>query len=117
MLSIRDQRVMIWKIEDKSTHALVQMTSSRKDKKTNEYKNSTWSFVRFVGEAYKKIGSLSEKDRIIVQGGVSKEPYNDKDGNKKYPENPQIVVFNWEPVEESSNKKQEESVEDDNLPF
>jgi hypothetical protein len=125
MLNIADgQRVTIWKIEDKETYALVQFSSSRKDKTSGEYKNSSWSFVRFVGDAYKKIGELQPKARIALKGaGISIEPYVDKNGEKKYPKNPQIVVFNWDFVEANAETTDSAPVvkssddDDDDLPF
>ena len=98
MLNFSDtQRVKIWAIEKRDRYALVRMGSSRKEKSSGDYKNSTWSFVRFVGIAFEKIDSLKERDTIVLKGaGISLEPY-EKDGETRYPKNPQIVVFNWEP--------------------
>jgi hypothetical protein len=91
------QYAVVWEIDDKGTYAVVKLGTSRKDKKTDTYLNSNWSFVRFVGNAYKDIGELKEKDRIVIKsGGISQEPYLDKDGVKKWPKNPGIVVFAWE---------------------
>ena len=119
------QRVSIWKIEMKENYALVRMGSSRQDKASGEYKNSTWSFYRFVGEAFKKIDQLNEKDRIVLKGaGISLEPYVDKNGETQYPKIPQIVVFNWEPfVPDGNNSTSGDSApvvassDDEDLPF
>jgi hypothetical protein len=104
------------------------MSTSRKDKKTNEYKNSNWSFVRFVGAAYEKSLKLERQDRIVVEGGISQEPY-EVDGEKKYPKNPQIVVFNFKPYEYQENEQtgsskmdtppvvEPDDSDDDDLPF
>ena len=126
MLNFNDtQRVTVWKIEMKENHALVRMGSSRKDKASGEYKNSTWSFVRFVGKAFEKIDQLNEKDRIVLKGaGISLEPYVDKNGETKYPKTSQIVVFNWEhynPEPTSSTNSDSAPVvassDDEDLPF
>ena len=119
------QRVSVWKIEMKENYALVRMGSSRKDKASGEYKNSTWSFCRFVGEAFKKIDQLNEKDRIVLKGaGISLEPYADKNGEMQYPKTPQIVVFNWEPFVPDGNRTTNGdsapvvvSSDDEDLPF
>ncbi len=121
MLNIVDtQRATVWKIEDKGNYTLVQMSTSRKDKKSNTYKNSNWSFVRFVGEAHKKANLLERKSRIVLKGaGLSKEPYTDKDGKEVYPENPQFVVFNWEFQEQGSPSQHTSSEavpEDEEIP-
>ena len=90
------QFATVWEVEDKGNYSLVKMSTSRKDKDSGEYKNSNWSFVRFVGDAHKKANELSKKDRIVIKGGgISSEPYI-KDGEKMYPKNPQIVIFNWD---------------------
>jgi hypothetical protein len=98
-LNISDtQRVRIWEVEDKGKYSVVKMGSSRKDKTSGEYKNTTWSFVRFVGTAHNNISEFGlKKDDVIVLKGanISQEPYM-KDGEKKYPQNPQITVFNWQ---------------------
>jgi type IV secretory pathway component VirB8 len=103
------QRVTIWNIEDKEKFALVRMSSSRKIKDSNpaEYKNSNWSYVRFVGKAYEKIASegLKEKDRIVLKGAtVALEDYME-DGVKKYPKTPRITVFNWEHAEANTSSR------------
>jgi len=97
MIYIKDQRANVWTIENKGNYTQVKLGTSRKDKQTGEYKNSNWSFVRFVGEAHKKAQSLSEKDRIVIKGGgISQEPYTDQQGNRAWPKSPQIVVFDFE---------------------
>ena len=120
------QRVMVWDIDKRDNYALVRMGSSRKEKSSGDYKNSTWSFVRFVGNAFKKIDDLSIKDKIVLKGaGISLEPYVDKNGETQYPKNPQIVVFNWEPfsyedggqTSGGANAPVVASSDDENLPF
>ena len=117
------QRVTVWAVDKKENYALVRMSSARKEKSSGEYKNSTWSFVRFVGNAFAKIDQLSERDRIVLKGaGISQEPYFDDQGEKKYPKNPQIVVFNWEPYtpdgdQSGGNAPVVVSSDDEELPF
>ena len=94
------QRVRVWKIEEKEKYALVRMSSTRKEKSTGEYKNSGWSFVRFVGQAFQKIDQLEEKMDIVLKGAaISLEPYTNAAGDIQYPKTPQIVVFDWEKFE------------------
>jgi hypothetical protein len=102
MLYIKDQKCTFWKAEDKGTYALVSLSTSRKDKKSDEWKNSNWSFVRFVSKAYEKIDKLDEKDRIVIQAGMSREKYKDKEGKEVWPSQPQMVVFNWDFVEKKA---------------
>jgi len=112
-MSIRvvDQFATFWNIEedgDKGTYALVNLSTSRKVKETGEYKNTSWRWVRFVGGAYNdELLSLPRMTRIKINGGISKEEYVDKDGNRAWPQNPQFVVFGWSIIE--NNKTDETS--------
>lgn len=104
------QTAFVWKIEDRETYALVTLGTSRKDKQTNEYKNSNWSYVKFVADAYKHISELELKMRIIVKsGGISREPYVDHKTSERedglvWPKYEGIVVFAWEPHEYEDNQ-------------
>jgi hypothetical protein len=118
------QFAFVWEKEDHDTYAIVKLGTSRKDKKTGDYVNSNWSFVRFVGNAYEGIMDVPDKTRIVIKSGrISSEPYQDKDGNRAFPKNPQIVVFAWDYPEdksESRNMDKPPVVEDsysDELPF
>ena len=99
-LNIADgQRVTVWKVEDKGTYAVVNMSSSRKNKQIEDPKkqwvNSSWGFSRFVYKAYQKIGELSRGTRIELHGAtIALEPYL-KDGETVYPKNAQVVVFDF----------------------
>lgn len=99
-LNIADaQRVTVWKIDDKGSYAVVNMSSSRKDKRIEDPKkqwvNSSWGFSRFVGKAYEKIGELARGTRIELHGAtISCEPYL-KDGETVYPTRAQVVVFDF----------------------
>jgi hypothetical protein len=93
----KGQRVNVWKIEDKGGYSIVSISSSRKDKRDDTWKNSNWSYVKFVGAAHEKASELKEKDRIELHGAtVSREEYTDANGERAWPKSPQITVFNWE---------------------
>lgn len=95
MFYCKDQRVKIWEIEDRETYAVVRLSTSRMDKRDDSYKNSNWSFVKFVKDAYAKLMSeVKVGDMLSVNCGISNEPYL-KDNVKTYPKNPTIVVFNF----------------------
>jgi len=89
-----------WKIvEDKDTYATVSISTSRRDK-DKVWHNSNWSFVRFVGNAYKGLSELEEKDKIVIKSGtIEREPYVDKNGDKQWPKSEKITVFAWEKYE------------------
>jgi hypothetical protein len=115
MIYFKDQYTKVWKIEPgEGNFTLVQMSTSRKVKDSNpvEYKNSSWSFVKFVASAHKYAGQLERGDSIVIKSGaISKEPYM-KDGKKNYPDNPQIVVFAFDFPENSSKKLGKEKEEE-----
>ncbi len=128
MLSIKDnQRAKIFKIEDKGSYALVTLSTSRKDKRDDQYKYTNWSFVRFVGKAYEKISNIQEGDKIVLKGaGLSKEEYKDSNGNRAWPKQPQFIVFNFEIYDPDDNNASggldtppevEEDSDDNELPF
>jgi hypothetical protein len=122
MIYFKDTYAKVWKIEDKGNYAQVQFSTSRKDKKSGEYLNSSWSFVNFVGDAYKKIGELSEGDRILIKSGnISKESYMNTNNEKTWPKYPKLAVFDWEPVKPREESNQPESSPDENdneeMPF
>lgn len=127
-LNISDtQRVTIWQIEDKGKFSLIRMSSARKDKTSGEYKNSNWSFVRFVGKAHEKIATdgLKRQDRIVLKGAaISLEDYVDDNGEKKYPQHPTLTVFNWEhlasettPGMDAPPKMSDSSSDSEDIPF
>jgi hypothetical protein len=97
MIWITDgQKVTVWATENKGKYTQVQMSSSKKDKATNSWVNSSWSFVRFVGEAHTNAEELKRGDRIVLHSAaISHEPY-DKGGVKTWANSPQLVVFKWE---------------------
>lgn len=112
MWFIKDNYATIWKMEDKGNYSLGQVSTSRKEKTTGEYANSPWSFVRFVGKAHEKSASLINKEgytRIkVILGGISREPYM-KDGERLWPKNPAIVVFDFEETVPNNSNKSEDS--------
>jgi len=122
MWFIKDNYATIWKMEDKGNYSLGQVSTSRKEKTTGEYANSSWSFVRFVGKAHEKSASLIDKEgytRIkVILGGISREPYM-KEGEKLWPKNPAIVIFDYEEVVSNSSNKSEdlEDRKEEVMPF
>ena len=86
----------IWDIQDKDGWAEVRMSTSRKDKKSGEYVNSYFSFVRFTYHAYDKITN--------IQLSLSMEPYV-KNGEKIYPKSVKITVFDFDEVFDETGRK------------
>jgi hypothetical protein len=121
------QYATVWEVEDHDTYATVKLGTSRKDKKTDSYLNSNWSFVKFVGNAYPSILEVSPKTKIIIKsGGISQEPYVNKEGVRAWPKNPQTVVFAWDYPEDTdsprhssidNNPKMDNSEDTEDMPF
>ena len=114
-----DSYFKIWDIDKRENETIVQMGTSRKDKRTDEYVNSTWSYTHFVGKANEKVRELNKGDRITnVRLGLSWEPY-EKDGKKVYAKSPRMVVFDFE-VAYAGKKKDVDEInepDDSELPF
>ena len=112
----------IWNIEDKDGYAEVKMSSSRKDRKSGEYINSYFSFVKFTYHAYDKIKKMSVGDKITdVQFSLSMEPYV-KNGEKIYPKSVKITVFDFDEVFDETGRKPKgpapvDEYEPEDLPF
>ena len=106
----------IWNHEDKGRSSLVEMSTSRKDRETGEYRNDFSSkYVRFVGKAHDKLANLQENGRILItECGVTIEPGNDG----KYYTN--FKVFDFENADAGrASSPMVASVEDDDddLPY
>ena len=124
----KTQRVRVWKVENKGKYGEVQFSSGRKDKRDDTYKNSSWSFVRFIWKAFDKLGALEtavanaggKGVTIVLTGaGMTKEPY-EKGGETVYPQNPQLQVFDFEFFENEGSGSQEKAPElspEDDIPF
>lgn len=111
----------LWNIEDKDGWAEVKMSSSRKDRKSGEYINSYFSFVKFTYHAYDKIKKMSVGDKITdVQFSLSMEPYV-KNGEKIWPKSVKITVFDFTPVDDvgrkPAGKAPVDEYEPEDLPF
>lgn len=109
----------IWANEDKGKYSVVEMSTSRKDKETDEYKTDFSSkFVRFVGQAHSKAKKydLDRKSRIKIEScGVTVEPSNNGNWYTNF------IVFDFS-LPESNNKSADDGGydgdynEDDELP-
>ena len=106
----------VWSIElpkDKK-FANVNLSISRKRKDADGYETTFSGFVSFVGDAYKKIGKLKEKDRIKILATDVDSSYNKEKKESKY----FFKVFDWEPANTSSTTQNTHpSDSDDDIPF
>lgn len=90
----KDAFATVWSSEVVSdTMTKVRLSTSRKNKQTNEYENDFGGFVSFVGTAAaKKAAALKEKDRIKL-GDVDVTNRYDKEKNVTYTN---FKVFSFE---------------------
>lgn len=113
-----DTKVTLWKIEDKGKYSEGNVSTSRKNKETNEYVNSNFAFWRFVGKAHNVVKNQPDKTKITnLTIGITREPYM-KDGVKTFAKEARYVVFDCELVDKAPEymPSQENDSESD-LPF
>lgn len=125
MLRIKDTYATVFRPDVKERFVTANLSSSEKlpvkDGEKQEYRNSNWNSVIFVGDdCVQAAKQLKDKDRILIKrGGVRIEPYTDKEGVKKYP--PKVVIFEFS-IEEKGKKQAQpdedlELGDEENLPF
>lgn len=95
----------VWKIypneKEGQKYRLVQMSTSRKNKKDGTYTTDFSGYVRMVGKAFEKADELEAKDGIkILSCGVTTS-YN-KEQNKNFE---QFIVFDFEFSDEKKAKE------------
>lgn len=86
----------VWQITKRDAkYTNFKVSTSEKDKKSGEYKNSYW-LATAVGHAHNQIncGEVNENDRVTIKKGkITNEPYKDDEGNWK--NTVKIVVFEF----------------------
>lgn len=109
-------KATVFKPEIKGNLVKANLSTAKKDKKTDTWVNSNWSAV-FVGkDALELAKTLGDKARITIEEGtVSNEPYENKEGKKVY-QNPQLIIFKFS-IESNPNGVQADEFSDDELPF
>lgn len=113
----------IWEVKaGNGNYTDVRLSTSKKNKQTEQYETDFSGFVRFIGTAHQNAASLSEKDRIKIGECEVTNSYN-KEKNVTYTN---YAVFSFEKVESNgggaaaSNQGSMNSVTDavdDELPF
>lgn len=83
----------IWEVKKgNGNYSDVRLSTSKKNKQTEQYETDFSGFVRFVGEAHKAAQSLKEKDRIKLGDCEVTNSYN-KEKNVTYTN---YAVFGFE---------------------
>ena len=92
----------IWEIKKGTgNYTDVRISTSRKDKQTDEYVTDFSGFVRLIGDAHKNAGSLGEKSRIKIGDCAVTNSY-DKEKKVTYTN---FQVFSFEMADGSTPQK------------
>ena len=95
----KDVYAKIWKIEYGEKFVKAQISTSRKDKKTNEYINSPWH-ATFVGNCVDSAKQLNEGDKIQIS---SAQIENAKGKDGKYYVN--MIIFGFSADDGGNNQQ------------
>lgn len=101
----------IWKIKDsdgENRFRDVQISTSRKNKKTGEFESDFSGYVRFVANAVVGVENLKEKDRIVLKNVDVSRKYDKKKGKEFV----NFTVFEWEMAEKKSSNQDDLNVVD-----
>ena len=123
-----NQRVVVKKFKEgksnldiKDGYSVATLSSSRKKGKDETgYLYSDWGFVRFVGKAHEYVSANVQDGNVLVleKAMLTKEPYTNKDGERVYPKNDQLVVFSCRLYKKSEESGSEvETPDEDQIPF
>ena len=119
----------VWEVKKgNGNYSDVRISTSRKNKQTDQYETDFSGFVRFIGTAHQNASSLKEKDRIKIGDCEVTNSY-DKEKKVTYTN---FAVFSFEDAsgngapannnQKSQNKKKDEFMDvpdsmEDELPF
>lgn len=91
----------IWKLENKGNYHVAEMSTSKKNKNTDQYETD-WAnkFVRLVGTAHQQAGSLDLSKNVKIGACEVTNKY-DKEKNTTYTN---YVIFGFEDVDGSKSQ-------------
>lgn len=91
----------IWKLENKGNYHVAQMSTSKKNKETDQYETD-WqnNFVRLVGTAHTQADNLDISKNVKIGSCEVTNKY-DKEKNTTYTN---YVIFSFEDVNSNSSK-------------
>lgn len=92
----------VWKIKQgNGNYTDVQLSTSYKNKQTNEYETDFSRWCRFIGEAHTKAATLKERERIKL-GDCNVSNRFDKEKNQEFFT---FKVFSFESMTETGGNK------------
>lgn len=121
-----DTFAKVWEISKKDKYAEVQISTSRKEKDSNERVYSHW-YTRFIGDAFHKIDTIEKGTNITINRCmITNERYTANDGTKK--SSLKVVVTDFtvdgetqQPAKKAPAKKASKPVapaaSEDDMPF
>ena len=98
----------VWRFEDKGNYAVVELSTSKKNKQTDQYETDFQSkFVRFIGQAHTDIIGLADGVKIKLGDVEVTNSYN-KETKVAYTN---FLVFSFEVAEYQDAKQPENKTE------
>jgi single-strand DNA-binding protein len=96
-----DAYAKVWAVENKGNYSVVELSTSKKNKATNEYDTDFSSkFVRFIGTAHTQVQGLS-KGTSIKLGNVEVTNSYNKETKTSYTN---FLVFSFETQDGNGSK-------------
>lgn len=108
-LTIKDCKATTWQVEHKEKYSQANLGTSKKDK-DGKWNNMYWR-TRFVGEAHQKSFQLTDKSRIRIVSGIIEQS---KVEDKTYYN---LVIFDFDNLDEKTESVTEVDVSESELPF
>ena len=102
----------IWQVKKGSgNYTDVRLSTSKKNRQTEQYETDFSGYVRFVGTAHQNAGSLKERDRIKI-GDCEVTNHYDKEKNVTYTN---FAIYSFENANNRDNSTQSKKEEKSNF--
>lgn len=96
----KDAYATVWEVKPgKGNYTDVRLSTSKKNKQTDQYETDFSGFVRFIGTAHQKASDLNERDRIKL-GDCEVTNHYDKEKKVTYTN---YAVFGFENADGNHN--------------
>lgn len=106
--------VKVWEVENKGNYHIVSLSTSKKNKDTNEYETDfSNKFVRFIGTAHTLAADLKKGDTIKLGSCEVTNKY-DKEKNTTYTN---YLVYSFEKEGDNNNSNNNQSTPKSNDGF
>lgn len=106
--------VKVWEVENKGNYHIVSLSTSKKNKDTNEYETDfSNKFVRFIGTAHTLAADLKKGDTIKLRSCEVTNKY-DKEKNTTYTN---YLVYSFEKEGDNNNSNNNQSTPKSNDGF